>query len=103
MSATAACEGPVDRGVRRHPLAVKVLHTDECAILMSKGHHDSAAFLDACAGWNGGDLVGWGAVKHGWFRNVPDSTGEFQWLMHPATPHARGAYPATTVCNDPSQ
>ena len=51
--------------------------------------------------WNGGPLEGrCGKVRHGWHRTVPDSTGEYRCLMHPAKPHARGAYPTTCIVDD---
>lgn len=82
---------------RKYPLDLVCLHTDEDKVLMSKGHHDHAEFLTACEKWHGGPLQGWGNVTHSWGRTVPDSTGEYQFLMLPAKPHARGAYPVTTI------
>jgi hypothetical protein len=76
--------------------------TDETKTLMSKGHQDPAEFMKACEEWYGGPLKGWGKVRHGWGRTVPDRTGEYTFLMLPAKPHARGAYPTTTVVDDPA-
>ncbi len=97
-----AVTGPVEPTVRRYPLDVCVLYTDDCKTLMSKGHHDAATFLAECEAWNGGQLGGWGKVRHGWHRSVPDSSGEYRMLIHPAKPHARGAYPTTTIVDDPA-
>ncbi len=100
-TATEAAGGtPVDQPVRRYPLDVVCLHSDECRTLMSKGHHDEAAFRAACVDWNGGELDGWGRVRHGWHRTVPDASGEYRTLMVPAKPHARGAYPTTCIVDD---
>ena len=92
---------PVARSVGRHPLDVVCLYSDDCKTLMSKGHHDPAAFLAEVEKWNGGPLEGrFGKVRHGWHRTVPDSTGEYRCVMHPAKPHARGAYPTTCIVDD---
>lgn len=97
-----AVAGPVERQVRRYPLDVECLYTDDTKTLMSKGHQDRAEFMKACEEWNGGPVEGWGKVRHGWGRTVPDSTGQYTFLMLPAKPHARGAYPTTTVIDDPA-
>lgn len=84
-----------------YPLAVECLYTDDTKTLMSKGHHDPAAFLAEVAAWNGGPLEGrWGKVRHGWHRTVPDSSGEYTTLMIPAKAGARGAYPTTCIVDD---
>ena len=98
---TSAGNCPVDGQVRRYPLELECLHSDHTKTLMSKGHHDPAAFMKACEFWNGGPLIGWGKVRHGWGRTVPDSTGVYRCLMIAAKPNARGAYPTTTVVDDP--
>ena len=96
-----AVGSPVERGVRRHPLAVECLYTGDTTTLMSKGHHDPAEFRKACEEWNGGPLDGWGGkIRHAWGRTVPDSSGDYEFLMLPAKPHARGAYPVTTIIED---
>ena len=93
--------GLVERTVRRHPLAVECLYTDDTKTLMSKGHHDPAEFRKACEEWNGGPMDGWGGkIRHAWGRTVPDSSGDYEFLMLPAKPHARGAYPVTTIIDD---
>ena len=97
-----AVAGPVEPTVRRYPLDVCVLYTDDCKVLMSKGHQDPAAFLAECEAWYGEPLTGWGKVRHVWQRNVPDRSGEYTMLAIPAKPHARGAYPATTIVEDAS-
>lgn len=98
MSETSSVERPVGR----YPMDLQCLYTDDTKTLMTKGHHNPDDFMKACELWNGGPLEGWGKVRHGWGRTVPDSTGEYQFLMHPATPHARGAYPTTTIIDDPA-
>jgi hypothetical protein len=92
----------VTTAAKQYPLDVVCLYTDDCKVLMSKGHQDPAAFLAECEAWHGGPLTGWGKVRHVWQRNVPDSSGEYTMLAFPATPHARGAYPATTIVDDAS-
>lgn len=91
---------PVEPSVRRYPLDVVCLHSDECRTFMSKGHHEPGAFLLAVEAWNGGPLDGLGRVRHGWHRTVPDASGEYRTLMVPAKPHARGAYPTTCIVDD---
>jgi hypothetical protein len=95
-------EVELKRGSRSYPLKVECLHTDDTKTLMSKGHQDPAEFMAACEEWNGGPLQGWGKVRHGWGRTVPDRTGEYKFLMLSAKPHSRGAYPITTVVDDPA-
>ena len=95
-------EAELKRVQRAYPLEVQCLYTDDTKTLMSKGHQDKAAFMAACEEWYGGPLNGWGKVRHGWGRTVPDSTGEYTHLMLPAKPHARGAYPVTTIIDDPA-
>lgn len=96
-AAAAAMEKPSGR----YPLQVVCLYSDECRTLMTKGHHEQAAFLAAVQIWNGAPLDGrWGQVRHGWHRTVPDSSGQYSSLMVPATPHAPGAYPTTSVVDD---
>ena len=64
-----AAEGPLEPSVGRHPLDVVCLYSDDCRMLLSKGHHDPAAFRAAVELWNGGPLEGrWGTVRHGWHR-----------------------------------
>ena len=102
MSEANSVERTVGLPVPKHPLTVECLYTDDTKTLMSKGHQDPAAFIAACEEWNGGPLVGWGKVRHGWGRTTPDSSGDYEFLMHPAKPHARGAYPTTTIIDDPA-
>ncbi len=89
-----------DRPAKPYPLAVECLYTDDTKTLMSKGHQDPAEFMKACEEWYGGPLNGWGKVRYGWGRTVPDSSGDYEFLMLPAKPHARGAYPTTTIIDD---
>lgn len=87
--------------MKPYPLDVECLYTDDTRTLMSKGHHDRAAFMAACEKWNGGPLTEWGGkVRHAWGRTAPDSSGDYEFLMLPAKPHARGAYPVTTIIDD---
>lgn len=95
-------EAELKRGQRIYPLELVCLHTDDTVTLMSKGHQNHAEFMKACEKWNGGPLQGWGKVHHGWGRTVPDSTGEYKFLMVEAKAHARGAYPTTTVIDCPT-
>lgn len=83
-----------------HPIDIVCLHDDQCRTLMSKGHQEADAFLAACHEWHGAPLTGWGKVRHGWHRTVPDRSGEHTAWMVPAKPHARGAYPTTTIVDD---
>lgn len=95
-------EAELRRGQRTYPLEVVCLHSDTTKTLMSKGHQGPVEFLKACEEWNGEPLKGWGKVRHGWGRTVPDRSGNYKFLMFPAKPHARGAYPITTIVDDPS-
>lgn len=85
---------------KTYALDLVCLYTDDCKVLMSKGHHDADEFLRAVVEWNGEPIKGWGRVRHVWQRNVPDSSGEYTMLAIPAKPNARGAYPATTIVDD---
>jgi hypothetical protein len=95
-------KAPDQRFTPVHPLDVECLYDDNNKTLMSKGHHDSAAFTAACEAWNGGPMTGWGKVHHVWLRNTPDSSGDYEFRVWPAEPHTRGAYPATTMVDDPA-
>ncbi len=87
---------------RTYPLDVTSLSDGDSTTLMSKGHHDPAAFLEACELWIDGPIKGWGKVRHGWGRTVPERTGNYAFMVHAAAPHARGAYPTTTIVDDPA-
>ena len=103
MSTADPAEVRVDRPVRRYPLEVGCLYTDDTKTLMSKGHHDPAEFRTACEFWNGGPLTRWGGkIRHAWGRTVPDSSGDYEFRVWPAEPHTRGSYPATTMLDDPA-
>lgn len=97
-----AVAGQVEPTVRRYPLELVCLHSDDCRTLVTKGHHDADEFLRACAKWNDGPIKGWGRVRHGWHRTVPDASGEYRTLMVTAKPYARGAYPTTLIVDDAS-
>ena len=106
MTTDSAGASPVERPVgrlvpQRHKLALECLYDDNTKTLMSKGHQDPAEFMKACEFWNGGPLTEWGGkIRHAWGRTVPDSSGDYEFLMLPAKPHARGAYPVTTIIDD---
>jgi hypothetical protein len=100
--AQGSAETELKRGQRTYPMKLECLHTDDSVTLMSRGNHDPAKFMEMCEDWHGGPLDGWGKVRHGWGRTVPDSTGEYKFLMLPAKPHARGAYPVTTIISEPA-
>ena len=78
----------LERGVRRYPLDLVCLHSDECRTLMTKGHHDADEFLRACAEWNGMPIKGWGRVRHTCVRPALRCPAKHQRNMHAA---ARGA------------
>ena len=82
---------------KEYPLDVTLLNSDDCTTLMSKGHHEPVAFIKECEAWNGGPLEGWSGIKYEWGRTIPCRDGEYAFLMIPAVPHSRGAYPTTTV------
>jgi len=81
-----------------HPLEIRNASGDDCATLMSKGHHSSTAFLAAARAYWDEPLRGFGAPAHSWWRSVPDSTGEYSSRYHEASAHARGAFPVTYIC-----
>ena len=85
---------------KQYPLDVYAWMHDDGKTLVSKGHHDAGQFKDACRVYWGTDLDGFGEVKQGWFRTIPDRTGEYQWIAHPAEPNSRGAYPATYISDN---
>lgn len=97
--------GPVERPVRRYPLELVCLHSEDCSTLMSKGHHEPDEFLSACLEyvkreWDCQSLKDFGRVRHGWHRTVPDQSGEYTWLMVPAKPHTPGAFPTTCIVDN---
>jgi len=36
-------------------------------------------------------------VEHGWFKSVPDSTGEYHCMYYPSNENVRGSFKATTA------
>ncbi len=63
-------KAPDQRFAPVHPLDVECLYDDNNKTLMSKGHHDPAAFTAACEFWNGGPMTGWGKVHHVWLPPI---------------------------------
>lgn len=94
---TPAVACPVERRVRCYPLDVQNCSGDDGYAVMSKGHHDPAAFVAAAREWWGEELEGWEPPQHVWWRVVPDQTGEYHCNYHPAEPFSRGAFPATVM------
>lgn len=62
--------------------------------VMSKGHHAAADFA-AAALEQEEIVVDPCDVRYDWERCIPDSTGEFLYLRHPAKEGSRGAFPVT--------
>lgn len=99
MQTTSPAVGaPLEAPVRPYPLDIRNCSGDDCATLMSKGHHDKAAFLKAAEEYWGEPLSGFDAPEHTWWRSVPDRTGEYHCMYHEAKPHTRGAFPVTVIC-----
>ena len=77
----------------RYPLSVENVGGDTY-IVMSRGHHDTDAFMAAVreAGYD------WplGVPEHRWIRVVPAPRKSWLQCLYVFTePHARGAFPAT--------
>lgn len=82
-----------------HALEIQNCGGDEADTLMSKGHHDQAAFLKACEAYWGEKLPkGFEAPTHMWWRWVPARPGsDYKGYYHEAQPGARGAFPVTAT------
>lgn len=80
------------RRARKYPLKLENVGEDVYC-LMSKGHHDKAAFMAEVAK----EYPSWpmGEPEHTWHRMMPDPSGEYAALYYPAEPGSRGAFPAT--------
>lgn len=85
-----------------HPLEIKKLYNDDEAFLMSRGHHDPAAFraqavrdewVRASDGEDGDEIE---APVHGYMRCVPRRGGWDNW-HEPANGPGPGAFPVTTA------
>lgn len=88
----------LDAPVRPYPLDIRNCSGDDCATLMSKGHHDKAAFLKAAEEYWGEPLSGFDEPTHMWWRWVPARPGEdYRGYYHEAKPGARGAFPCTAI------
>lgn len=97
MGTTVIAAGPLEAIVRRYPLEIHALNGDDCATLMSKGHHDADAFMAAAKEHWGAPLKGFDKLMHDWWRAIPDSTGDYRFMYHPAKPGTRGAFPVTAI------
>ncbi len=97
MENTVIAASPLDITVRGYPLDIQNCSGDDCQTLMSKGHHDAAAFLAAAEEHWGAPLNGFDKPMHDWWRATPDSTGEYKFMYHPAKPGSRGAFPVTVI------
>lgn len=80
--------------MRLYPLEVENVGEDTY-ILMSKGHHDVHEFMRAVRADYQWPL---GMPTHEWMRAIPaPKNSGYRCLYVEATPHARGAFPATYV------
>lgn len=98
-TAAPAVGAQVERSVRPYPLDVHNCGGDDADTLMSKGHHDEAAFLKACQEYWGEALPkGGDGPKHMWWRCVPARPGDdHKGYYHEAKPGERGAFPCTAI------
>lgn len=96
-TAAPAVGALLDRKVRRYPLDVQNCSGYDGYCCMSKGHHGLDDFKAAALAWWGEDMSRWDGPRHEWWRAVPDRSGEYRVIFHPAKPGARGAFPATVM------
>jgi hypothetical protein len=91
--------GRLETPVRPYLLDVRDCGGDDVATLMSKGHHDHAAFLKACEEhWGAALPKGGDGPVHTWWRWVPARPGsEYRGYYHEANPGERGAFPCTAI------
>ncbi|MEN9376006.1 MAG: hypothetical protein RL710_1163 [Pseudomonadota bacterium] len=87
----------VERPVKQYPLDLQNCSGDDGPGVMSKGHHDFEKFKAEAVIWWVESLDGWDGPRHEWWRVVPDQTGDYKCLYHPAKPGARGAFPVTVM------
>lgn len=91
-------EAPVERKVRAYPLDVVNCSGEDHYAVMSKGHHDSVAFKTAARDFWGESVDRWEPPKHLWWRAVPaPPDSDHRFFYADATPHSRGAFPATVM------
>ena len=87
---------------------IKELREEDSAnplMLIAKGHHDAAAFLEAAREylkWEYGDDYALptdiGLVQYGWARNVPDPDHGYQfWPVGRKVHNSRGVYAYTAI------
>lgn len=97
MQEAPIVQGPIDVHVRHYPLEIQNCSGEDGTTLMSKGHHDPEAFRVAAEAYFGEPLKGFDQPMHGWWRTVPDQSGNYRFMYHEAKPGSRGAFPATTI------
>lgn len=83
--------------IKVYPLDIRDCSGDDSRTLMSKGHHSTTAFLVAAREYWGESLYGFDAPSTGWWRAVPDKSGDYKFMYHEAVPHSRGAFPVTVM------
>ena len=81
-----------------HKLKIERLSCNWGDILYSKGHQDVQGFLWALSD----ETKGWATqytkkelVSHQWWRAMPDSSGEYDYLYWQSRDHGKGAMPVT--------
>jgi hypothetical protein len=81
--------------MKKYPLQIEVLHDDDCATVISRGHHDSKEFMVAVMDY------GYGYIpehpRHGFGKTVPCRSGEYTYKVQISDTKTRGAYPVTYV------
>lgn len=94
-----ARDSPFEPPVRPYPLNVQSCGGDDSYTLMSKGHHDHAAFLKACEEYLLEPLLGGhDGPAHMWWRFVPARPGgDYIGQYHKSKPGERGAFPCTAI------
>ncbi len=93
-----AVVAPLEAPVRPYPLDVCNCSGEDHNALMSKGHHDLAAFKAAAREYWGEAIDHWEAPRHLWWRVVPAPHGsDYKHYYADAKPHSRGAFPATVM------
>jgi hypothetical protein len=74
---------------------------DDSQTYCVKGHVDINAFKSAI---EKEEIEVWGDnrfkdadVEHGWFKAVPDKSGDYHCIYHPSNESIRGSFKATTA------